>query len=158
MAAVVKVGADARRAPWDGGKEIAEVHVMEGDLAGRGVRVERAPERVGGAVELREIVACENARVRVGGRGANEAGAFVASHFDVNFALIKRGDGAIEEPELVLGGHPGNFAEDVRERAIGGMRRAGEAAGVAELGPLRTASLEESVKVHFLEKLIELRE
>jgi hypothetical protein len=38
------------------------------------------------------------------------------------------------------------------------MRRAGEAAGVAELGPLRTASLEESVKVHFLEKLIELRE
>jgi hypothetical protein len=39
------------------------------------------------------------------------------------------------------------------------MRRAGEAAGVVELGPLRTASLEESVKVHlFSEKLIELRE
>lgn len=159
MAAVVEVGADGRGAPWRGGKEIAEVHVVEGDLAGRSVRVERAAKRVGSAVKLREIVACENARVRIGGRGANEAGAFVASHFDVNFALIKRGDGAIEEPELVLGGHPGNFAEDVRERAIGGMRRAGEAAGVVELGPLRTASLEESVKVHlFSEKLIELRE
>ena len=148
MAAVIEVGADACGTPWCGGKEIAEVHVVEGDLAGRGVRVERAAERVGGAVELREIVAREDARVRVGGRGANEAGAFVASHFDVNFALLERGDGAIEEPELVLGGHPGNFAEDVRERAIGGMARTGEAAGVVELGPLRTASREKSVKVH----------
>jgi hypothetical protein len=39
------------------------------------------------------------------------------------------------------------------------MARTSEAPGVVELGPLRTASLEESVKVHFfLEKLIELRE
>jgi len=149
MAAVVEIGANARGTPWRGGKEIAEVDVVEGDLAGRGVRVQRAAESVGGAVELREIVACEDARARVGGRGANEAGAFVASHFDVNFALIERGDGAIEEPQLVLGGHAGNLAEDVRERAIGGMRRAGEAAGVVELGPLRTASLEKSVKAHF---------
>ena len=159
MAAVIEVGADARGTPWRGGKEIAEVQVVEGDLAGRGVRVKRAAERVGGAVELREIVACEDARVRIGGGCANQAGAFVASHFDVNFALIERGDGAIEEPELILGGHSGNFAEDMRERAIGGMARTSEAAGVVKLGPLRTASLEESVKVHFfLEKSIELRE
>src|SRR5208282_2048700 len=152
-------GADARGMPWRGGKEVAEVEVVEGDLAGRGVRVERAAESVGGAVELREIVACEDARVRVGGRGADEAGASVASHFDVNFALVERGDGAVEEPQLVFGGHPGNFAEDARERAVGGMARTGEAAGVVELGPLRTASREKSVKVHlFLEKLIELRE
>jgi len=39
------------------------------------------------------------------------------------------------------------------------MGRAGEAGGVVELGPLRAASLEESVKVHFYsEKIIELRE
>ncbi len=153
VAAVVEVGADARGAPWRGGEESAEVHVVEGDLAGRGVRVEGAAERVGGAVELREIVACEDARLRVGGRGADQARTFVASHFDVNFARLERGDGAIEEPQFVLGGHPGNFGEYMRERAIGGMGRAGEAARVGKLGPLRTASLEESIEVHFFRKL-----
>ena len=135
-------------APWRGGEEVAEIHVVEGDLAGRGVRVEGAAECVGGAVELREIVACENARMRVRGCGADEARPFVASDFDVNFSRVERGDGAIEEAELVLGGHPGDFAEDVRERAVGGMGRAGEAARVGKLGPLHAASLEEGVKVH----------
>src|SRR5271166_3551127 len=148
VAAVVEVGADARGTPWRGVEEVAEVDVVEGDLAGRGAGVERAAERVGGAVELREIVAGEDARVWVGGGGADQAGTFVASYFDVNFVGVERGDGAIEEAELVLGGHPGNFGEDVRERAIDGMRRASEAARVGKLGPLRTASLEESVKVH----------
>ena len=137
VAAVVEVGADARGGPWRGGEEGAEVHVVEGDLAGGGVRVEGAAESVGGAVELREIVACEDSGVRIRGGGADQARPFVASHFDVNFAGVERGDGAIEEAELVLGGHPGDFGEDVRERAIGGMGRAGEAARVGELGPLR---------------------
>ena len=148
MAAVVEVGADASGTPWRGGHEVAEVHIAENDLAGRGVRVEGAAERVGGAVELREIVACEDACERIRGCGADQARAFVASYFDVNFVAGERGDGAIEESELVLGGHPGDFAEDVRERAIGGMSRAGELARVGKLGPLRTASLEESVKLH----------
>ena len=149
MAAVVEVGADASRTPWRGGEKVAEIHVVESDLGGRGVSVERAAEGVGGAVELREIVASENARIVVRGGGAYQAGPFVASHFDVNFALIERGDGAVEESELVFGGHPGDLAEDVRERAVGGMSRAGEARGVGELGPLPAASLEESVKLHF---------
>ncbi len=120
------------------------------DLAGRGVRVEGAAERVGGAVELREIVACENACVRIRGGGADQARAFVASDFDVNFARVERGDGAIEQAELVLGGHPGDFGEDVRERAVGGMGRAGEAARVGKLGPLRAASLEEGSNFIFI--------
>ena len=62
VAAVVEVGANAGRGPWRGGEECAEVHVVEGDLAGRGVRVEGAAKSVGGAVELREIVACEDSR------------------------------------------------------------------------------------------------
>ncbi len=86
VAAVVEVGADARGGPWRGRKEVAEVHVVEGDLADCGVRVEGAAERVGGAVELREIVACEDTRVRVGGGGADQARALVGSYFDVNFA------------------------------------------------------------------------
>ena len=154
VAAVVEVGADARGGPWRGGEEVAEIHVVEDDLAGCGVRVEGAAQRVGGAVELREIVACEDARTGIRGGGADDARAFVASDFDVNFAGVERGDGAIEQAELVLGGHPGNFGEDVRERAIGGMGRAGEAARVGELGPLRAASRDERVKVHVLVRQI----
>ena len=87
---------------------------------------------------------------RIRGRGSDQARPFVASYFNVNFARVERGDGAIEEAELVLGGHPGDFGEDVRERAIRGMGRAGEAARVGELGPLQAASLEEGVKLHRL--------
>ena len=155
MAAVVEVGADARGAPWRGGEEVAEVHVVESDLAGARVRVEGAAECVGRTVELREIIACEDACARVGGRGADEARTFVASYFDVNFAGVERGDGAIEEAQLVLSRHPGDLVEDVRERAIGGMRRAGESARVGKLGPLRAASLEERIKLHVSGKCVQ---
>jgi hypothetical protein len=122
---------------------------VESDLAGRGVRVEGAAEGVGGAVELREIVACEDARMWVLGCGADQARPFVASDFDVDFSSVERCDRAIEEAELVLGRHPGDFAEDVRERAVRGVDRAGEAARVGKLRPLHAASLEKSVKLHF---------
>jgi hypothetical protein len=148
VAAVVEVGADATRAPWRGGKKFAEVEVVEGDLAGRGAGVEGASERGRSAVELREIVAGENSRIGIAGGGADDARPFVASHFNVNFALIERGYRGVEERELVFGGHAGNFAEDVRERAIGRMARAREAGGVVELGPQKAASRHECVKVH----------
>ena len=62
-----------RAGPWRGREEGAEVHVVEGDLAGRGVRFEGAAERVGGAVELREIVACEDSGLGIRGGGADQA-------------------------------------------------------------------------------------
>ena len=148
VAAVVEIGADARGSPWRGGKEVAEIHVVEDDLARCCVRVEGAAECVGRTVELREIIACEDACMRIGGRCTDQARAFVASYFDVNFPGVERRDGAIEEAQLVLGRHPGNLVEDVRERAIRGMLRAGEAARVGKLGPLRAASLEERIKLH----------
>jgi hypothetical protein len=148
VSAVVEVSADACGTPWRGSHEGAEIEIVEGDLAGRGVSVEGAAKSVGGAVELREIVAGEDARVRIRGGGADQARPFVASYFDVNFVAIERGDGAIQEAELVFGGHPGDLAEDVRERAVGRMSCAGELARVGKLGPLRTASLEETRKPH----------
>src|ERR1700756_4723503 len=45
--------------PWRVDKKTAEVEIVEGYLAGRGVGVEGAAERLGDAVELREIVACK---------------------------------------------------------------------------------------------------
>src|SRR6266404_6186183 len=54
VAAVVEVGADAGGTPWRVGKEIAEVEILEGHLAGRGMSVEGTVESVANAVELRE--------------------------------------------------------------------------------------------------------
>ena len=62
MAAVVEVRADACGSHGAAAKNCAEVHVVECDLAGRGVSVEGAAKCVRGAVELREIVACEDSR------------------------------------------------------------------------------------------------
>src|SRR5713226_6723981 len=69
MAAVVEVGADATRTPRRGREKFAEVEVVESGLAGRGAGVEGAAERVGGAAELREIVASENGRIGIAGGG-----------------------------------------------------------------------------------------
>src|SRR5260370_13459937 len=117
-------------------------------MAGRGVRVEYALKSRGRAVELNEIGACENARARIAGCGADDTRAFVASHFNIDFVFAERGDRGVQERELVFGGHPGDFAKDVRERAICGMPRAGETAGVAELGPQLAASRDERIKEH----------
>src|SRR4029077_4663346 len=51
VAAVVEVGADAGGTPWRVDKKTAEVEVVEGYLAGRGVDVEGVAERFGNAVE-----------------------------------------------------------------------------------------------------------
>src|SRR6266851_7296826 len=140
MAAVVEVGADGEGTPSGGAHEVAEIHIAKRDLAGRGVSIERAAERVGGAVELREIITSENAGAGIAGGGADDARPFIASHFDVHFVVLEGGDTAIEKFELVLRGHPGNEVEDGFERAVTGMARAREAGGVGELGPLEAAS------------------
>jgi hypothetical protein len=148
VAAVVELGADAGRTPWRVDKKTAEVEVVEGYLAGRGVSVEGVAERFVNAVVLREIVASKHTRARISARGADETRPFVASDFNVHFVLAECADRGVEEREFVLGGHPGDLLEDVRERAITGMPRLRETAGVGELGPQLAASRDEGVKVH----------
>ena len=115
VAAVVEVGADAGGTPWRVGKETAEVEIVKGYLAALGTGVEGFAERFADAVELREIIASENPHARISGGGADEARAFVASDFNVNFVLAECGDRGVQEREFVLGGHPRDFFEDVRE-------------------------------------------
>jgi len=77
-----------------------------------------------------------------------DARPFVASDFNVHFVLAECADCGVQKREFVLGGHPGNFFEDVRERAITWMARLREARGVGELRPQLAASRDEGVKVH----------
>ena len=79
MAAVVEVGADFRRTPWRLGHKLAEIQVAELDLTRPRELRQDSVQSLGGAVELGKIVTGINPRVRISGRRADQARAFVAS-------------------------------------------------------------------------------
>ena len=146
VAAIEEVGADARGTPWRIAQEMARLHVVELDLTGR-VTIEVGLQDFRGAVELGKIVACENLRARISARRADDARALVASHLDVNFAGRQMRHREVEQQQLVLGRHAGNFGENVGDAAILWLTRGLELPGVIEVGPVAAAVRDEGVEV-----------
>ena len=102
-----------------------------------------------GAVELRKIIARENLRGGISARRADDARALVASHLDVDLAGREMRDREVEQQQLVLGRHPGNFGEHLGDAPI--LRDDATASSflrLIEVGPVAAAIRDEGVEVH----------
>src|SRR5579885_471692 len=97
MPAVVEVRADTGWTPRRLAHELPKIHVEEPYLPGRGVLIQRRAQGIGGAVKLREIVAGEDALLRISPCRAHKARAPVTSDLDINLARLQRGHRKVEE-------------------------------------------------------------